>query len=147
MVFTIYCKYFYEIYLLALFYSLERGGGRGLQSLKMWYFMNITGFTLLRTLKLGLSLLMWIVYDQYQCSSGYRDSSTYLGQEMFVFSHAWGDLECTLQSCNPATLFGRPFRCPAKMTKVFIEKWCKSLHCRRVTISEYIQRKDLKSIK
>ena len=41
--------------------------------------MNITGYTLPRTLKLGYSVLMWIVYDQYQCSSGYWDSSTYLG--------------------------------------------------------------------
>ena len=26
------------------------------------------GFTLPRALKLGLSVLMWIAYDQYQCS-------------------------------------------------------------------------------
>ena len=40
--------------------------------------MNITGYTIPRTLKLGLGVLEWIVYDQYQCPSGYWDSSTYL---------------------------------------------------------------------
>ena len=55
--------------------------------------MNITGYILPRTLKLGLSVLMWIVHDQYQCSSGYWDSSTYLGQEMCILSHAQWALE------------------------------------------------------
>ena len=41
--------------------------------------MNITGYTLPRTLKPDFIVLIRIVYDQYQCSSGYRDSSTYLG--------------------------------------------------------------------
>ena len=36
--------------------------------------MNIKGYTLTRTLNMGLSVLMWIVYDQYQCFTGYWDS-------------------------------------------------------------------------
>ena len=50
--------------------------------------MNITSYALPRTLKPDFIVLIRIVYDQYQCSSGYRDSSTYLGQEMCILSHA-----------------------------------------------------------
>ena len=50
--------------------------------------MNITGYTPPRTLNPDFFVLIRIVYDQYQCSSGYRDSSTYLGWEMCILSHA-----------------------------------------------------------
>ena len=55
--------------------------------------MNVKGYTLPRTLKVGLSVLMWIVYDQYQYFTGYWDSSTFLSQEICILSHAHWDLE------------------------------------------------------
>ena len=42
-------------------------------------FMNITCYTLQRTLKMCQSIHMWIVYHQYQCFTVYWDSSTNAG--------------------------------------------------------------------